>query len=60
MTNLDSKINGLLAGQSFIISTFKNITCSVERTGDGKTLRFVRTFENGSFEVYETTDFYFV
>jgi len=57
MTNLDSKLNGLLAGQSFIISTFNNITCSAERTGDGKKLHFVRTFENGSFVVFKTVDF---
>lgn len=60
MTNLDAKINNLLKGQSFIISKSNNIVCSVERSGDGKGLRFVRTFENGSFEVFKTVDFYFV
>jgi hypothetical protein len=60
MSNLDSKINCLLTGQSLVISTFNNTVCSAERTGDGKSLRFVRTFANGSFEVYKTVDFYFV
>lgn len=60
MLSLDAKITNLEAGQSIVISTFNNIVCSVERTGDGKTLRFVRTFANGSFEVYKTVAFYFV
>ncbi len=60
MSKLDSKISNLLAGQSFITSKANNIICSVERSGDGKHLRFVRTFENGSFEVYKTVNFYFV
>ena len=50
-------INNLKPGQSIITSTFNNIVCSCERSGDGKTLRFVRTFENGSFEVYHKTRF---
>jgi hypothetical protein len=60
MSSLDAKINNLGAGKSIMISKFNNIICSVERTGDGKTLRFVRTFANGSFEVYKTVDFYIV
>lgn len=60
MSNLDAKINSLKSGGSFIISTDSNIICSVERSGDGKKLRFVRTFENGSFEVYQETSFYVV
>ncbi|MBK8720805.1 MAG: hypothetical protein IPL95_00530 [Saprospiraceae bacterium] len=59
MTNLNSKINNLLTGQSFITSQSNNITCSVERSGDGKKLRFIRTYENGSFEVFKV-DFQFV
>ena len=60
MTNLDTKINNLLPGQSIITSQFNNIVCSVERSGSGKQLRFIRTYKNGSFEVYRTSDFYFV
>ena len=37
-----------------------NTICSAERTADGKTLHFVRTFENGSFEIYKTVGFYYV
>jgi hypothetical protein len=58
MSNLDTKINSLKIGGSFIISATNNIVCSVERSGDGKTLRFVRTFENGSFKVFQETSFY--
>ena len=57
MSNLDTKVNSLKKGDSIIISTASNIVCSVERSGDGKTLRFVRTFENGSFEVFQETSF---
>jgi hypothetical protein len=60
MSNLDFQINNLLAGQSIISSKCNNIVCSIERSGDGKTLRFIRTYENGSFAVYRTVDFYFV
>jgi hypothetical protein len=60
MSNLELKINSLLAGQSLVTSKSNSIICSVERSGDGKYLRFVRTFENGSFEVYKTVDFYYV
>jgi len=60
MSNLAAKINSLSKGQSIIISSFNNIVCSVERTGDGKNLNFVRTFENGSFKVYKTVQFYIV
>lgn len=60
MSNLDLKISSLLAGQSLITSKSNSIICSVERSGDGKYLRFVRTFENGSFEVYKTVGFYYV
>lgn len=57
MTTLNQKIESLKAGQLIVISQCNNITCSCERSGDGKTLRFVRTQSNGSFEVYKTTRF---
>jgi hypothetical protein len=60
MSNLDSKISSLMAGQSLITSIPSNIICTVERSGDGNFLRFVRTYENGSFEVYKTVGFYYV
>jgi hypothetical protein len=60
MSTLDAKINRLKIGGSFIISTTNNIVCSVERSGDGKTLRFVRTFKDGSFNVFQETSFYVV
>jgi hypothetical protein len=47
-----------MAGQSLVTSTSNNIICSVERSGDGKFLRFVRTYENGSFKVYRNVSFY--
>lgn len=60
MSSLDSKINHLLPSQAIVISEYNCIKCSVERTGNGKTLRFVRTFSNGSFEVFKTVAFYFI
>lgn len=50
-------INNLKPGQSIETSSFNNIVCSCERSGDGKTLRFVRTFPNGSFEVFRKVNF---
>ena len=60
MSKLDSKINNLSKGQSIFISNINNIVCSVERTGDGKYLNFVRTFINGSFVVYKTVEFHII
>ncbi|MFZ4546736.1 MAG: hypothetical protein ACOYN4_04845 [Bacteroidales bacterium] len=53
-TNLDNQIDNLKPGQSIETSKGNGIVCSVERSGNGKLLRFVRTEKNGSFEVYKT------
>ena len=53
MSNLDKKISNLKSGDSFMISKNEIAECSVERSGDGKRLRFVRTFPNGSFVVFQ-------
>jgi len=52
-----SRINNLKKGESIIISECNNIICSAERSGDGKKLRFVRAYQNGSFEVYHESNF---
>ena len=57
MSNLDAKINKLNPGGFFLISKNEYAECIVERSGDGKTLRFVRTFPDGSFEVFKETGF---
>mgnify|MGYP000915410897 CR=1 FL=1 len=41
-------------GQSIKISEHNGIVCTVERSGDGRTIRYVRTFPCGSFEVFKT------
>ena len=56
-TELDQRIDSLERGQSIILSYFNEITCTVERSGNGKILRFVRTFADGSFEVFRKVDF---
>jgi hypothetical protein len=59
MTTLttDQKINNLKAGEEIIISSANGITCHAERTGNGKLIKYVRTFADGSFEVYNTVRF---
>lgn len=54
---LNEKINGLQKGQMLIISQGNGITCHVERSTKNRTLRYVRTYANGSFEVYKTVNF---
>jgi len=49
---MDIKINNLKHGESITISFANGITCSVERSKNK--LRFVRTFANGSFEIFKT------
>jgi len=56
MTKLDQLINSLKHSESKVISQFNGIVCSVERSGDGKTLRFVRTSGNTT-EVFKTCNF---
>ncbi len=52
---LNQIINNLNPSGSAIISQCNGIVCSVERSGDGKTLRFVRTSNNGNkIEVFKT------
>lgn len=58
MTILDLKIRKLLPWDSIVISKTRKVENSVERSADGKKLRFVRTYPNGSFVVYKETGFY--
>jgi hypothetical protein len=51
----DSKINSLQPGQAVVISKNEVAECSAERSTDGKTIRFVRTFPNGSWVVFHTS-----
>lgn len=58
--NLDAKINTLKPSGSVIISRINNITVTAERSGDGKTLRFVRETPTATgyiIEVFKTTKF---
>lgn len=40
---IDQKINNLKAGESVRISEYNGIIVTVERSGNGKQVRFVRT-----------------
>lgn len=51
---LQQKINKALnTNQQVIISSFNGVTCHVEKVSKSNKVRFVRTFENGSFEIYQ-------
>jgi hypothetical protein len=50
-------IENLKPGDSIKISECNGIECTAERSGDGKVLRFVRHFQNGSFEVFHQSKF---
>jgi hypothetical protein len=54
---LDQRLNGLKKGESIITSQGNGITCTAERSTDGKVIRFVRTFSDGSWTVYHTSRF---
>jgi len=56
MKNLDSRIADLEPGRSIEISKSGDVTVSVERSGNGKEIRFVRQTKNG-FEVFKKSKF---
>ncbi|MBD2700176.1 hypothetical protein IC229_05985 [Spirosoma sp. BT702] len=47
MIQLDATINQLQPSQEIEISRTETAYCTAERSGDGKTLRFIRYTENG-------------
>lgn len=53
---MDAKINNLKAGESVKLGGNDICWTIAERSGDGKTLRFVRCAKNG-FEVFKTVSF---
>lgn len=53
---IDDKISSLKRGESMILSIYNGITISVERASNSNKLRFVRTFVNGSFKVFQTSN----
>lgn len=53
---MDAKINNLKAGESIKLGGNDLVWTTCERSGDGKTLRFVRHTQNG-FEVFKTVKF---
>ena len=56
MSSLKMKINGLKPGYVIQISQTKDAYCTAERSGDGKTLRFVRHSDH-SQKVFKTVCF---
>jgi len=55
-TNLDKRIDALKPGQSIKISGDETRWCTAERSGDGRTLRFVRHTDAG-FQTFKTCNF---
>ncbi len=49
---MDKTINNLRPGQSVILTKANGITVSVERSGNGKVIRFVRSTKIG-FEIFK-------
>ena len=54
--HIDEKINRLHPGQAFELSRSNGIVVTVERSGDGKRLRFVRQTKDG-FQVFRDVEF---
>jgi cell envelope opacity-associated protein A len=44
----------LKPGQSIKISESNGVVCTMERSGNGEVIRYVRTFADGSWEVFKT------
>lgn len=55
-SNLDFKLNRIAPGGTLYIGGSEKCWSTAERSGDGKTLRFVRHTPNG-FEVFKTSRF---
>jgi len=55
-SDLDKKLDALRPGQSIKISGNEKCWCTAERTGDGRTLCFVRHTDAG-FDVFMTCNF---
>jgi hypothetical protein len=53
-SNLDKRIDALRPGQSIEISRTETGRCTAERSGDGKTIRFVRHTTTG-WTVFKTS-----
>lgn len=54
-TNIDEKLNALRNGGTLIVSKCNSITVTAEKSGKGDVVRFVRTYANGSWEVFRTS-----
>ena len=58
MNSLDAKINQLQPGQEIEISRTEAAYCTAERSGDGKTLRYIRYTNGGNtWSVYHKASF---
>ena len=57
MKTLEQIIYNLKPSHSEVISQCNGITCSVERSGDGKTLRFIREYKDGRIVVFKKCDY---
>lgn len=55
-TSLDDKINNINPGREIELSRSNGIRVTAERSGDGKTIRFVRSTKEG-FVVFKTCNY---
>lgn len=53
---MENRIKNMKAGETIKLSESNGIRCEVERSGDGKTLRYVRHTGNG-WRVFRTASF---
>jgi hypothetical protein len=58
ITNLRKEIRALKPGYWLDFPKENGVIHTVERSGSGKEVRFVRTDANGSFQVYKTCRFF--
>ena len=54
---LEQRLAGLKKNEIIVTSQGNGITCTAERSSDGKVIRFVRTYSDGSWTVYHTSRF---
>lgn len=52
---LDDRIADLKPSESIVIGYGFGIICTAERSSKGNTIKFVRTYPNGSWKVYKTS-----
>ena len=57
MKTLNEKISNLKPSEILLLSEGNGIKCTAERSANGKDIRYVRTYSNGSWVVFHKTSF---